>query len=56
MTTFGVGGPAEYFVRPRSDQELRDVLDRAAKAGIEVRVLGTAGHPRFDVDAFLVLR
>lgn len=23
---------------------------------IEVRVLGTAGHPRFDVDAFLVLR
>jgi len=23
---------------------------------IEVRVLGTAGHPRFDVDAFLVLK
>ena len=23
---------------------------------IEVRILGTAGHPRFDVDAFLVLR
>jgi hypothetical protein len=31
-------------------------VDPAVPHTIEVRVLGTAGHPRFDVDAFLVLR
>ena len=31
-------------------------VDPARPHTIEVRVLGTAGHPRFDVDAFLVLR
>ena len=31
-------------------------VDPAANHTIEVRVLGTAGRPRFDVDAFLVLR
>ena len=31
-------------------------VDPAIPHTIEVRVLGTAGHPRFDVDAFLVLR
>ncbi|HSW42223.1 MAG TPA: S8 family serine peptidase [Patescibacteria group bacterium] len=31
-------------------------LDPLVPHTIEVRVLGTAGHPRFDVDAFLVLR
>ena len=34
MTTFGVGGPAEYFVRPRSEDELRDVLVRAASTKV----------------------
>jgi len=31
-------------------------VDPTIQHTIEVRVLGTAGHPRFDVDAFLVLR
>ncbi|MFH1475182.1 MAG: S8 family serine peptidase [Chloroflexota bacterium] len=31
-------------------------VSRARSHTLEVRVLGTAGHPRFDVDAFLVLR
>jgi hypothetical protein len=31
-------------------------VDPAFPHTIEVRVLGTAGHPRFDVDAFLVLQ
>ncbi len=31
-------------------------VDPSRSHTIEVRVLGTAGHPRFDVDAFLVLR
>ena len=44
MTTFGVGGPAEYFIRPRTDEELRDVLDRCRKEGIEVRVVGRGSN------------
>jgi subtilisin family serine protease len=31
-------------------------VDPARSHTLEVRVLGTAGHPRFDLDAFLVLR
>ena len=31
-------------------------VDPSRPHTIEVRVLGTAGRPRFDVDAFLVLR
>jgi subtilisin len=31
-------------------------VDPARSHVLEVKVLGTAGHPRFDVDAFLVLR
>ena len=44
MTTFGVGGPAEYFIRPRTDEELRDVLDRCRKEGLEVRVVGRGSN------------
>jgi UDP-N-acetylmuramate dehydrogenase len=44
MTTFGVGGPAEYFIRPRSEDELRDVVTRSAKAGLEMRVLGRGSN------------
>jgi hypothetical protein len=35
---------------------LARAVDPARSHTLEVRVLGTAGHPRFDVDAFLVLR
>ena len=43
-TTFGVGGPAEYFVRPRTEDELKEVLMRCAKAGVEVRALGRGSN------------
>lgn len=44
MTTFGVGGSAEYFIRPRSEEALADVLARCNKAGIEVRAVGRGSN------------
>jgi UDP-N-acetylmuramate dehydrogenase len=43
-TTFGVGGPAQYFVRPRTEAELREVLVRAQAAGVEVRAMGRGSN------------
>jgi len=44
MTTFGVGGPAEYFLRPRTEDELQDVLRRAEDAGLAVRAIGRGSN------------
>ncbi|MBE3069825.1 MAG: UDP-N-acetylmuramate dehydrogenase, partial [Planctomycetes bacterium] len=44
VTTFGVGGTAEYFVRPRSEDELRDVIARCTDAGVEVRAIGRGSN------------
>lgn len=44
MTTFRVGGPAEYFLRPRTEDEVRRVLARCAKEGLEVRVFGRGSN------------
>ena len=44
MTTFRVGGPAEYLIRPRTEDEVRDVLARCAKEGLEVRVFGRGSN------------
>ena len=43
-TTIGVGGNAEYFIRPRTEDELREVLARTEKAGVAVRVLGRGSN------------
>jgi UDP-N-acetylmuramate dehydrogenase len=43
-TTIGVGGNAEYFARPRTEEELCEVLARAEKAGIAVRTLGRGSN------------
>ncbi|MBM4018683.1 MAG: UDP-N-acetylmuramate dehydrogenase [Planctomycetes bacterium] len=43
-TTFGVGGKAEYFIRPRTEEELREVLVRADKAGVAVRAMGRGSN------------
>lgn len=40
LTTFGVGGPAEWFVEVRSIEELRAVVEAAAEAGQPLHVLG----------------
>jgi UDP-N-acetylmuramate dehydrogenase len=44
MTTFRVGGTAEYFIRPRTEDELRDVLQRCVKAGMPVRAVGRGSN------------
>ena len=44
MTTFRVGGPAEYLIRPRTEDEVRRVLARCAKEGLEVRVFGRGSN------------
>jgi len=43
-TTIGVGGNAEYFARPRTEEELCEVLARAEKAGMVVRALGRGSN------------
>jgi UDP-N-acetylmuramate dehydrogenase len=40
LTTFKVGGPADWLVETRSASELRGVLEAAASAGIPVSLLG----------------
>jgi UDP-N-acetylmuramate dehydrogenase len=40
MTTFRVGGPAEWFLETRSSQELVDALRIAKRLGLRVTVLG----------------
>ena len=44
MTTFRVGGPVEYLIRPRTEDEVRRVLARCAKEGLEVRVFGRGSN------------
>jgi len=40
LTWLRIGGPAQYFVRPRSMDEAMGVVSACAAEGIEVRVLG----------------
>jgi UDP-N-acetylmuramate dehydrogenase len=44
MTTFGVGGSAEYFARPRNEKELYEILVRCEKHGVEVRTIGRGSN------------
>ncbi|MFO8014588.1 MAG: UDP-N-acetylmuramate dehydrogenase [Phycisphaerae bacterium] len=44
MTTFGVGGTCEYLVRPRTEEELRGVLQRCDAEGLEVRAIGRGSN------------
>ncbi|WP_165245858.1 UDP-N-acetylmuramate dehydrogenase [Paludisphaera soli] len=40
LTWFRLGGPAAYFAKPRSIEEMRGVLNRAHEAGIPSKLLG----------------
>jgi UDP-N-acetylmuramate dehydrogenase len=40
VTSFHIGGPAEYFVEPESLDELLGVVDRCIGEGVPVRMLG----------------
>ncbi len=44
MTTFGVGGSAEYLARPRDEGELHQVLGQADAAGLEVHAIGRGSN------------
>lgn len=43
-TTFGIGGSCEYLVRPRSEDELREVLRRCDDDQVAVRALGMGSN------------
>jgi len=44
MTTFGVGGKARYFVRPRTEDELRETVERCAKKGLSIYAIGRGSN------------
>lgn len=43
-TTFQVGGPADYFVSPRSEEEVRILLEKAKKYEIPVFIVGNGSN------------
>ena len=47
-TWFGIGGPAEHFVEPRSHEELAEVVRRCRQEGVAVRVLGDGANLLID--------
>jgi len=40
QTWYGLGGPAEYFIRPRTLEQLRRVVQRCNENGIRIHVMG----------------
>ncbi len=48
FTWIKIGGPAKYFVRPRSEVELREVVRRCAENGIRWRVMGQGANLLID--------
>ena len=44
LTTFKIGGPAEFFITPRTEDELRGVVECCAKAELPVHVLGNGSN------------
>jgi UDP-N-acetylmuramate dehydrogenase len=40
FTWYGLGGPADYFIRPHSIEQLRQVVNRCNENGIAIHVLG----------------
>ena len=44
MTTFGIGGSAEYFLRPRTEDELRCVIARCEKKKLDLRAIGRGSN------------
>jgi UDP-N-acetylmuramate dehydrogenase len=44
MTWYGIGGPADFLVRPRSQEALATLVRRARREGMPVRVLGSGAN------------
>lgn len=43
-TTFRIGGPADYFVMPRSTNEIKDTIALCKKAGVPYYILGNGSN------------
>ena len=39
-TWYGLGGPADYFIRPKTTQQLQAVVERCRENGIRIKILG----------------
>ena len=39
-TWYGLGGPADYFIRPKNPEQLKEVVKRCNENGIRMRVMG----------------
>ncbi|GAG19422.1 unnamed protein product, partial [marine sediment metagenome] len=44
LTTFRLGGPVEYFARPRTEEQLSGILERVAETELPIRVLGNGSN------------
>jgi len=40
QTWYGLGGPADYFIRPKTTGQLQKVVERCRENGIRIKVLG----------------
>ena len=40
QTWYGLGGPADYLIRPKTTQQLKTVVERCRENGVRIRVLG----------------
>ena len=40
----GIGGPAQYFITPRSREELAEVVKRCREHDVPIRVLGQGAN------------
>ena len=52
LSTVRTGGPADYFARPSSEDELVDLLAWAARAQIAVGVIGSGSNLLVADDGF----
>ncbi|MDE8701899.1 UDP-N-acetylmuramate dehydrogenase [Adlercreutzia equolifaciens] len=43
-TTFRIGGPAQWLVRPRTEDEVAAVVDACREAGVPLRILGAGSN------------
>jgi UDP-N-acetylmuramate dehydrogenase len=39
-TWYGLGGPADYFIRPKTTEQLKEVVQRCSENGIRIYVMG----------------
>ena len=39
-TWYGLGGPADYFIRPKTPEQLKEVVQRCNENGIRICVMG----------------